>query len=206
MAITWSVLTGLKTVSGSIANWVNRSDLPTENILLEAQAWIYQQFRAREMMTRDAAFAFPASAQSVALPAGFLDPISFTPYGYCDPLLYVHEEKLEEQRDEDGALESGTPSRWTIIGETAYVDVNCLAAMTGVLLYYKQPDALSSSNGTNFLTTRYPTLLRTACMMKAYEHMKDSARSRDYLQIAMAALADAQRTDDLKRRGQYIPA
>ena len=47
MAITWTVLTGSKDTEGSIANWVNRSDLPTTNILLEAEAWIYQHLRIR---------------------------------------------------------------------------------------------------------------------------------------------------------------
>lgn len=206
MAITWTVLTGAKSVLGSIANWVNRSDLPTENILLEAEAWIYERLRAREMQARNTSFSFAVDTQSTNLPSGFLDPIAFTPYGYGEPLLYVHEEGLQEQRSDDGTLVSATPSRWTIIGEAAYVDVSADEAMTGVLLYYARPASLSVSNTTNFLTVKFPSLLRYACMMKAFEHMKDTPRSTQYLQLAMAALADARVSDDLKRRGQYMPS
>lgn len=206
MAINYTTLTGVKTTAGSIANWVNRSDLPTDNILLEAEAWIYQNLRVREMVARDTAFQFDSAAQSEALPSGFLDPIAFTPHGYYEPLPFVHEDKLEELRDADGALESGTPSRWTIIGTTAYVDVSCSANFAGVLSYFKQPDALSGSNETNFLTTRYPSLLRMACMAHAYEHMKDTPRAREYFQLAMVKMEEAMRTNEMFRRGQHVPA
>jgi len=43
-------------------------------------------------------------------------------------------------------------------------------------------------------------------MAKAYEHMKDTERAATWLQLANGALADAMRSDDLSRRGQYIPA
>jgi hypothetical protein len=206
VAIDWTTLTASKSTAGSIANWVNRSDLPTENILLEAEAWIYLKLRCREMLIRDTAFQFDSGSQSEALPSGFLDPLGFWPYGYTDPLLYVHEEILEEQRDSDGTLLSGTPSRWAVIGETAYVDVQCSANYPGVLMYYKQPDALSASNETNFLTRRYPSLLRMACMAHAYEHMKDTPRAREYLGLAMAKLEEARQADDLFRRTQNAPA
>lgn len=206
MAINWTVLTGTKTTLGSIANWLNRSDLPVENILLEAEAWIYERLRTIEMQTRNTAFAFASGSQTANLPAVLLDPISFTPYGHGCPLLYVHEEALQEQRASDGVLTPGTPSRWTIIGEQAVADVSASQTMSGVLLYYARPASLSSANLTNFLTLKYPSLLRYACMMKAFEHMKDTPRTTQYVQLAMAALADAMRADDLKRRGQYIPA
>ena len=206
MAINWSTLTASKATAGSIANWVNRSDLPTENILLEAQAWIYQFLRVREMRTRNGSYTFAGGDQTEPLPADFLDPIQYKPVLLSEPLLYVNEENLDEQRDADGVLLSGTPSRWTIIGDTAYVDVACDQDVVGVFLYYARPAALASDNETNVLTIKYPSLLRYACMAKAYEHMKDTERATASLQLAMGALADAMRSDDLARRGQYIPA
>lgn len=200
---TYTVLTGVKTTAGSIANWVNRSDLPTSTILEEAEAFIYERLRVREMHTI-ATLTFAVDTNSVALPADFLDPIEYRPNGWGSPLLFVSETSLEAHRDEDGALYEGEPSRWSIIGETAYVDVSCSEAFSGKLMYYKRPAALSGSNETNFLTTRYPTLVRHACMAKAFEHMKDWTSAAQYLQMAEGKIAEASATNDLYRRSQTV--
>lgn len=205
-AMSYSTLTADKEVAGSIRNLVDRADVAAELIIVEAEAWIYERLRVREMQSRNTTFAFLIDTQSTNLPSDFLDPISFTPYGDTCPLLYVHEEGLLEQREEDGTLTSATPNQWTIIGDVAYVDVSAIETMTGVLLYYARPASLSGSNLTNFLTVKHPSLLRYACMMKAFEQMRDMKRSSDYMTLAMAALNDVKVADDLKRRGQYVPA
>ena len=204
MSITFTVLTGTKTTAGSLANWVNRSDLPTSIIVAEAEAMIYETLRVREMTAREA-LTFGASTQTAALPTGFLDPISYRPYEWGAPLPFVFEDALEEARDSAGTLQTGAPSKWTIIGETAYVDVLPSAAFSGILLYYKTPTALSGSNETNFLTNRYPSLLRYACMAKAYEHMQDG-RAAEYIAAAMGAVASANTTNELWRRAQFFPS
>lgn len=199
---TYTTLTGLKTVSGSIANWVNRSDLPTTEILTEAEALIYETLRVREMQAR-ATLTFALSTQTASLPTGFLDPLGYRPYEWGDDLPFVHENGLNEYRDSSGTLESGTPSQWTIIGETAYVNVLPSEAFSGTLLYYKTPTALSGSNETNFLTSRYPSLLRYACMAKAYEHMKNDLAA-SYLQLAMQSIAKANASNEMWRTNQHV--
>jgi hypothetical protein len=201
----YTTLVAAKTTAGSIANWVNRGDLPVTDILAEAEAWIYQRLRVREMQ-QIATLTFAEDASSAALPDGFLDPIQYEPRQWGGPLEYVHEAALLAPTDDDGNPYEGTPSRWTVMGETAYVDVTCVEAFSGRLLYYKQPDALSGSNLTNFLTRRYPALVRKACMGKAFEHGKDTARTTQYLAMAEAEIKEAARTNDLARRGQTYPA
>lgn len=49
MAVNWTTLSGAKTVEGSIKNWVNRTDIPITNILIEVQAYIYNELRDQEM-------------------------------------------------------------------------------------------------------------------------------------------------------------
>lgn len=203
MAYTYSTLTGAKSVQGSIANWVNRTDLPVADILIEAEAHIYERLRVREMLAIET-MTFAVNTNSVALPTGFLDPIEYRPYGWGDSLLYVAEMSLEAHRDTAGALFSSTPSRWSIIGETAYVDVSCSSAFGGKLMFYKRPDPLSSSNETNFLTIRYPSLLRNACMAKAFEHMKDWTAAASYIQMAEGKIEEASATNDLYRRSQHV--
>lgn len=205
MAINYTTLTGSKSTSGSIANWCNRGDLPTENILLEAEAWIYQRLRVREMVATTA-FTFDADASTEALPDGFLDPVQFLPYEYAEALPFYHEEFFRAERDSSGDLFDGTPSKWTIIGTTAHVDVACSAAFSGILMYYATPAALSGGNETNFLTTRYPTALRRVCMAMAYEHMKDTERMNGEYLLAEAAIGAANALNEMARRGQHMPA
>ncbi len=203
MAYNYTMLVANKTTAGSIANWVNRSDLPTDAILFEAQAWLYQRLRVREMQ-EIATLTFTAGDDSAALPDGYLDPVSFTPHGWGDPMLFVSPESWRPFRDETGALETASPTQWSVVGETtAYVDVLPETDFAGKLIFYKQPAALAvTTNETNWLTRRYPSLLRYACMARAYEHMKDAQSAATYLQLAMASIAEAAITNDMARRGQ----
>ena len=203
MAINWTTRTAAKTTSGSIANYVNRSDLPTDNILLEAEAKIYERLRVREMQTV-ATLTVAADANTASLPSDFLDPIEWRPYGWSEPILFVSEGTLEAHRDDSGALFEGTPSRWSVLGETAYVDVSCSETFSGKLMYYKRPTALSVSNETNFLTIRYPSLVRVACMAAAYEHMKDFQSATLYQQMLEGKIGEAMMTNDLYRRSQTV--
>lgn len=203
MAYNWTTLTAAKTTLGSIANFVNRSDLPTANILIEAEAKIYERLRVREMLSI-ATLTVAADANSTSLPSDFLDPIEWRPYGWGTPILFVSEGTLEAHRDDDGVLFDGTPSRWSIVGETAYVDVACSSAFSGKLMYYARPAALSSTNETNFLTIRYPGLIRAACLSTAYEHMKDMQSAASYMQILESKIGEANATNEMYRRSQHV--
>ena len=200
MAIGYTTLIADKSTAGSIKNWVNRSDIPSEDILTEAEAWIYQYLRTREMIARNESFTVSANSESVALPDDFLDPIEFLPHEHLSELPMVHEKALRQDRDETGTIQPGEPQRWAIIGSTMFVDALPEANFAGVLLYYGLPAALSSENTTNFLTTRYPTLLRRACIARAYEHMKDFPQMEKYEGMAMQKLDEANATNELYRR------
>lgn len=201
----YTTLAGSKSTPGSVANWLNRSDLPVQDILDESQAWIYERLRVREMQ-KESVLTFATGASSEELPEGFLDPIVFLPNGRGAPLLYVHEGLMLAPTDEDGNLfESPTPSRWTIVGTTAQLDVKLTEPFAGRLLYYGRPDALSAQNETNWLTTRYPRLLRTVCMGIGFEHMKDHGQADRYLARAEALVFGAAGTNENYRRAQYVP-
>ncbi len=202
MAYDYSTLIASKSTSGSIANWLNRSDLPVENIIIESESFIYERLRVREMQHRSV-MTFAAADQDVALPSGFLDPIGFRPYTWGVDLDFVDFSLLNEYRDSSGTLLTGSPSRWAILGDTAYVDVLPSTAFAGYLTFYRRPDALSIANETNWLTTRYPALLRYACQARAYEHMKDQ-RSGEYMALAMNAIAEASATNEMWRRAQRV--
>lgn len=203
MAYTYTILTGAKTVDGSIKNWLNNSRIPSTSILTEAEAWIYQRLRAREMIA-SATVAFVAGDSTKALPASFLEPISLRPYGWGEELPYVHETLLRRDRNSAGALYSATPSEWSIIDNLITLDSACSAALSCDFIYYKQPDALAGGNETNFLTSRFPTLLRMACMARAYEWLKQQDQATGYINAALGEIEAANATADAARRGQWL--
>jgi hypothetical protein len=198
----YTTLVGSKSILGSISNWINRGDLPVAEILAEAQADIYQYLRVREMTAREV-LTFAAGSQTTSLPTRFLDPIGFRPDQWGSDLPFVHEGLLGEFRDSSGTLPTGTPSRWAIIGETAYVDVLPSAAYSGTLMFYRQPEPLSGANTTNWLTSRYPSLLRYACMAKGFEHAKSDA-APSYLALMMRSIETANATNEMWRTNQYV--
>ena len=72
MAMTYSILVGAKTTSGSIRHWVNNSAVDAETVLLEAQAHIYTLLRVQEMLTSTSAFSVSAGDSEKAVPTGCL--------------------------------------------------------------------------------------------------------------------------------------
>lgn len=202
MPIDYQTLVAPKTTVGSIRNYVNRSDIPVTNILLEAEAFIYERLRIREMMALEE-FTVAAGSFKKAAPDGFLDPIMLTPYGWGDPLRYLPEHLFRPQREPDGArIPSDEPYSYTIIGSDVVFDVELSAAFGADFSFYRLLPALSTNAPTNALTVRYPTILRHACMSFGFEHMKDPQRSMEYRQKAEIEIADANATNELYRRGQ----
>lgn len=71
------------------------------------------------------------------------------------------------------SLVQGIPVWFGILGNQLQFDVAFSQASLGKLQYYQSLPLLSSSNETNFLTNRYPQLMRTACVTAAADFMKD---------------------------------
>jgi hypothetical protein len=100
------------------------------------------------------------------------------------------------------ALIEGSPSRWAIVDERLQFDC-ALEDITLAfrLLYYRAPKLLSATNETNWLTVRYPKLLRVACMTAAADYMKDSAEYQKHLSALTALVGSTAAENDLQYRG-----
>lgn len=205
MAINYTTLTGAKSTAGSIKDWINYASLPSADILTEAEAWIYSRIRTREMRS-EVEVTISSGASTASLPAGFIDPISFQLYEDGYPLPYLDEGSLESlrYRDSAGAISSGRPGNWAIYNELLQFDYLADAEYKGRMVYYKTPDALAaSSNETNFLTDRYPTLLRRVCMAFAYEFRKNTKQYQSYISLAEHDVFEVNKEADLNRSGAY---
>lgn len=203
MALSYSQLVNTKATDGSLKNWLNYAQLPSAAILVLAEAYIYERLRAREMRTT-ATVSISDGVDSYAVPTGFLDPIKLQLDGDGGPLDYVHENLLERIVDEDGNLEEGTISAYTIIDETFLFDVKSSEDREGDVWFYKTPDALSTSNETNFLTARYPALLLDACMAFGYGFRKMFGQRNELLALVSDSIDKANVAESMSRRGQLL--
>lgn len=98
-------------------------------------------------------------------------------------------------------LVDGWPSWWSIYDEQVCFDTALDTATQFHLLYYRSPLPLSATNLSNWLTDRYPMLMRTACMAAAASFMKDDGEYNKQL-AALQALVTATATEnDLSYRG-----
>ncbi len=71
-------------------------------------------------------------------------------------------------------LVQGIPCWFSIFGNKLQFDVSFSQASLGLLQYYQSLPLLSATNQTNFLTDRYPHLMRTACVTSAADFMQDT--------------------------------
>lgn len=99
----------------------------------------------------------------------------------------------------DGMLESGTPMHVAIFDELFQFECKADAQRKYDLVYYKTPTLLSTSNPTNFLTSRYPHIVRIGCLAGAASYMKDDAEEAKQL-AKLTGLCDAANAEsDLSR-------
>lgn len=201
MTMTYSTLVADKPTAGSIKYATNYEKIDVEGVLLDAQAWIYDAMRVREMIaTTNLAVAVGDS--SIALPDGFLDPISVQDITNGVSMVLKTEDRLEEIRTyQSGVLTSGTPAYLSITGTAFELDCRADAAMTIRLLYFRQPDFLSASNETNFLTTRYPHVLRKTVEAFVFSSRNDDANYARCAQQATAMIAKANENNERYRHG-----
>ncbi len=207
--MNYATLTGPKSQVGSIANWVNYSDaiLPLADILTEAQAAIYKSLRVREMVVSDAVLTLAQGALNAPLPADFLDPINVRDL-FNIPMKARNLSNVKNSRslDSTGAWVQGYPRRFAFTGTTIEFDcaVDASSAGTYRMDYYGSPAVLSAGNTTNFLTNRYPRLLRYACMAAAADFLNDAARFDRWTQAMLAEIMEIEANDELARRGSEV--
>jgi len=93
------------------------------------------------------------------------------------------------------------PRIWSIFDEAIQWDAAAVTAFQGQLLYFKSPPLLSAVNPTNFLTNRYPRLIREATNAAAASFMKDDNEEQKALQKLSALIDSTNAESDLIYRG-----
>lgn len=98
-------------------------------------------------------------------------------------------------------LVAGSPSIWSVWDEQIKFDTAFDTSRVCKLLYYRQPALLSANNTSNFITNRYPMLMRVACLAAAANFMKDDTEYQKQVTALMSAIGEVAAQDDLIYRG-----
>ncbi|MBW3099257.1 phage adaptor protein [Pseudohoeflea coraliihabitans] len=201
----YTTLVAAETTQGSIKYWINYSRIDSAGILSEAQAWIYQRLRVRQMVEM-ASVSIASGASTASLPSDYLDPIHLGIPGTINEIRLTDPQRFRGLLgfDSDGSLPSGTPTRWADYDDTINLNSEADQAYTAKLVYYAEPTALSGANETNWLTDRYPMLLRNVCTMFAADARKDWALMERKQVQAMELISQIKAESDLGMRGMEL--
>lgn len=101
-------------------------------------------------------------------------------------------------------LIAGTPSRFSVFDEQIKFDTAFDTASTLKLLYFRAPLLLSDTNQSNWLTNRYPLLLRAACQAGAADYMKDDTEYQKAMQRLQSLIERTGVEGDLMYRGMQF--
>ncbi len=203
--MNYTTLVADNTTQGSIKYWVNYSRLDAVEILEEAQAWIYSRLRLRQMVSV-ADVSITSGSSTASFPAGYLDPIHFGIPGYTNKIVLKDIEWFQSTLgfDTSANLPTGLPTVWTDFSQSIQLNTKADQAYTAKMTFFKTPDLLSASNETNWLTDKYPTLLRRVCMMFGEETLKNfEAMDRSEVR-ALSAISDIKIENDLSMRGMEL--
>ena len=151
-------LIGDRDQDGSIKNWCNNSSVPAATVLTEAEAWIYQRVRCRQMLAT-ATGTLASGTDTITLPTRYRQPYFLFFAGTSTvgkhipshkPLDFV---KSKWSYDGAGVRSTGRPQFWSTDAANIQFEVNADQAYSYDFTHYEALAALSS-------TTRS---LKTAC-------------------------------------------
>lgn len=204
MAYDYTTLAGERSVTGSIKNWVNNSLIPSDNILIEAQAEIYNRLRVREMLTRVEG-TLQADDSSIAVPDGYRALYSFRFTGIKKAILTKKQlYELEEMItfNADSTRSTGKPQFYAAAGNEIEFETVADEAYPYLFRYYQAlPLLAEATNETNFLTDRYPYLLRYACMYRGFQFLRNPSEEGKYFKVMEDAISKANQESDYEMLG-----
>jgi hypothetical protein len=183
-------------ILAGVAAWLNRSDLTAviPDFITLAEARIARDMRLRRQVT-NAALLTVGGAQSVALPADFLEieNISLSSASPVGALSVVTPEILD--RRYPAGHNAGQPAVYAMLADTLLFGPTPDAAYTVSLDYYKRFDALATAP-TNWLLTNYPMVYLAGALTEAWLYLQEDAKVVMWDTRYRAECATLQATDD----------
>ena len=190
------------TLKSAVFNFSGRDDLSEsfDTFLQLAEQAIYhnedQPLRTIDLIT-STTLTTVGGTNSVTLPANFLSALSV--------LIVVGGAKYELKNTSPSSLQragdSGVPSAYAIT-ETLIFDRIPDGAYDIELTYYAQPDALSETNNSNIVLTKYPSVYLYGCLSAVNELSGEDQDAEGYYQKMLRAVRGALRSS---RKSRHAP-
>ena len=207
MALDYKTLVGDRDCDGSIKNWVNHDKAPSTSILIEAQAWIYERIRVRQMLTTLPAASLAIGAETIALPSDYRQPYFFMFTANASVAKSIPQYKMLDfvisqfNYQADGTRTRARPRYWATDAANIQFETESDKVYPYLFKYYAALADLGPTNQTNFLTSRYPRLLRTISVSFAYERLKNRDERIYYLKLAEDEVFKVNVDSDLELTG-----
>lgn len=184
----------------AVSNYLGRSDLvgSVPDFIAMGEERIFQDLRVREMEDRQQA-TMSTSSRYLALPTGYIEMrrLHFTDdSGYVYDLSFVTPEQLNDRIN----LQAGKPLLFTTIGSEMEFDRVPDDTYTVQMSFYKELTALSDSNTTNDILTKYPSVYLYASLISAEGFLGPDERIPGWYQMYETAVKRANKTD---KKGRF---
>ncbi len=145
-------------LQASLANWLNRSDLTSEiseDFIVLTEKDFNSKLRIRKMNETNSSFTIDSETET--LPTGFLQVRDFyiLEGGTKHSLEYITPAQMDQIR---GSSTTGMPKTFTILGDNFRFAPIPSSSYTAVINYYKEFDALSDSNTSNYILSNHPSI------------------------------------------------
>ena len=174
-------ITNFSELKEAVYGWLLRdstNDLVITNARVEdyiamCEAELSRELKIRELEGEDDALVTVSGTSTVALPADFRSIISLEFDAAPKPLDYVSEAMMNRLYPSGG---SGKPDVYTVIGSHLRFAPVPDAAYGLYLRYYKTIPALSDSNTSNDILTKYPDVYLYGALKQALLNIMDEKR------------------------------
>jgi hypothetical protein len=195
-------LDSFATFKTSIANWLDRTDLTTRipDFITLAEVRIGRDLRVREMETRSQMSTVQDQGY-YGLPQGFLQARSLKVI--TGSLDYDMEYRTPESMDllNTNRFAGGTniPRYYTVVADELRVLAKPAGIYTIEVVYYKKPDALSTTQTSNRVFENYPDVYLYATLLEAATYLRDIEGAQGWGLLYGKAIEASQTADDRDR-------
>ena len=193
-----STVAELKT---AVANWLNRSDLTSRipEFISLTEAQLNRLLRTREMLVRSTA---SASGQYISIPTDYLEMMNIELTSTSPPkrLIYITSDRSDDYREQQNN-KTGTPSYYTIEGDSIQLLPTPDATYTLQLNYYKDIPALSglADSGNNWLLANHPDIYLYGTLLQSAPYLMDPQSVGTWGTLYMQSMQELQSADEKSR-------
>jgi len=189
--VNYDILIADKNTNGSIRNTANYDRIPSVWVVEQAEQYIYERLRIREMLDT-AVGTLTAGAGTVVLPPRYRAARNFqftgSEAGLCTLRDATSVRELWSYDGNTGARTTGKPLNYSCDATSIVFDYIADKDYPYSFLHWAALAPLTSQNPTNVLTDRCVRTLNLACLGFAAEHMKQPQDRQYYLQLTDAEI------------------